>query len=92
MLLTAWRAAITDLRTRVTPDSDGNPGLPNYGSSFKEADYAPIPPRDLPFGVPSWLGDDSWGRKGHPRHNNSVDRPAPDDKHTLRWIAPKGAA
>ena len=90
-LLTAWKAAITDLRTRVTPDADGNAGLPNYGSSFKESDYARIPPRDLPFGVPSWLGDDSWGRKDHPRHNNSVDRPSPDDKHTLRWIAPKGA-
>jgi uracil-DNA glycosylase len=89
-LLTAWHAAIIDLRTRVTPDPDGDPTLANYGSSFRETDYARIPPRDLPFGVPTWLGDDSWGRKAHPRHNNSVDRPSPDDKHTLRWIAPQG--
>jgi hypothetical protein len=75
----------------VTPDPGGDPTLPNYGASFKETDYARIPPRDLPFGGPSWLGDDSWGRKAKPRHNNSVDRPSPDDKHTLRWIAPKGA-
>jgi uracil-DNA glycosylase len=88
---TAWRTAITDLRTRVTPDAGGNAGLPNYGAGFKEADYAPIPPHDLPFGVPSWFGDDKWGRKAKPRHNNSVARPSPDDKHTLRWIAPIGA-
>ena len=28
------------------------------------------------------------GRQGHPRHNNSVSRPTPDDGHTLIWIAP----
>ncbi len=54
-----------------------------------EDNYARIPLRDLTFGVPEWLGDDSWGRKANPRHNNSVRRPQPDDGHTLIWIAPK---
>ena len=54
----------------VTPDPDGDATGPNYGASFRESDYAPIPRRDLPFGVPEFLGDDAAGRTGHPRHNN----------------------
>jgi uracil-DNA glycosylase len=83
-----WRAAVTQLRAIVTPDPDGDPTLPNYGSTFRESDYARIPPRDLPFGVPAWLGDDAWGRRARPRHNNSVERPATDLRHTLIWRAP----
>ena len=48
-LLDAWRAAVTQLRGVVTPDPDGDAGGANYGSSFRENDYAPIPRRDLPF-------------------------------------------
>jgi uracil-DNA glycosylase len=84
-----WRVAVNDLREIVTPDPDGDPTLPNYGSSFREGDYARIPPRDLPFGVPAWLGDDAWGRHARPRHNNSVERPGWDLKHTLVWTAPE---
>lgn len=87
-LLNRWRAAIVALRAIVTPDADGDASRPNYGSAFREADYQPIPAQDLPFGVPDWLGDDSWGRTGTPRHNNAVKRPTPDDRHTLIWIAP----
>jgi hypothetical protein len=89
-LLTAWHGAIQRLRGEVTPDPDGHADGPNYGSSFQEADYAAIPRGDLPFGVPDFLGDDHAGRTGHPRHNNSVDRPSPDDGHTLIWTAPAG--
>ena len=85
-----WREAVTRLRTIVTPDSDGNASGPNYGSSFREADYAAIPRRDLPFGVPSFIGDDGPGRTGHPRRNNCVARPEPDDGVTLIWTARKG--
>jgi uracil-DNA glycosylase len=88
-LLDAWRDAVTKLRAIVTPDPDGNPTVANYGNTFREGDYSRIPLRDLPFGVPEFLGDDSWGRKAIPRHNNSVRRPRPDDEHTLIWIAPK---
>lgn len=88
-LLDAWRALVPQLRLIITPDPDGDPTLPNYGAQFKETDYARIPARDLPFGVPPWLGDDAWGRKAKPKHNNSVSRPSPDDGLTLKWIAPK---
>jgi uracil-DNA glycosylase len=84
-----WAAAVTELREIVDPDPDGDPTLPNYGSTFRESDYARVPPRDLPFGVPAWFGDDAWGRKARPRHNNSVERPASDLLHTLIWIAPE---
>src|SRR3546814_13460639 len=69
------------------PDDDGDPGLPNYGSSFRESDYAPVPARDLPFGVPPFLGNDAWGRAGHPPRRGSVTRPRPDDRPTLVWVA-----
>lgn len=87
-LLAEWRGAIEVLRNIVAPDTDGNIDTPNYGDKFTEQDYAAIPRRDLPFGVPSWLGDDRWGRLGTPGHRNCVSRPNPDDGHTLIWIAP----
>jgi uracil-DNA glycosylase len=85
----AWRDAVEALRDIVTPDADGDAGMPNYGSTFRESDYARIPPRDLPFGLPAWFGDDAWGRRARPRHNNSVERPGSDLRHTLIWRAPK---
>jgi hypothetical protein len=87
-LLDEWREAVTELRTIVEPDSDGDATGPNYGTSFRESDYARVPPRDLPFGVPAWFGDDAWGRKARPRHNNSVERPGWDLRHTLIWTSP----
>ena len=90
-LIDDWRTAIPSLRTIVTPDLDAGPLVPNYGPTFTEADYTRIPLHDLPFGVPGWLGDDSWGRTANPQHNNSVSRPPNDDRHTLIWIAPQGA-
>jgi uracil-DNA glycosylase len=88
-LIDAWRAAIPQLRQIVTPDPDGDPTVPNFGATFAESDYTRIPFRDLPFGVPSWFGDDAWGRAAQPPHADSVSRPQPDDRHTLIWIAPK---
>jgi uracil-DNA glycosylase len=88
-LITKWRAAIEDLRTVVTPDPDGDNTVANYGATFTESDYARIPPRDLPFGVPGWLGDDAGGRQATPKHNSSVERPAEDRMHTIIWRAPQ---
>jgi Uracil DNA glycosylase superfamily len=85
-LINAWRAAVPQLRAIVTADPDGNPGLPNYGAAFAEADYQPIPRFDLPYGVPAFLGDDAWVRRT-PGMNSSVSRPNPDDRHTLIWKA-----
>jgi uracil-DNA glycosylase len=87
-LVTEWHDAIEQLRAVVTPDADGDASLPNYGATFQESDYARIPPRDLPFGVPAWLGDDHVGRTSRPRHNNSAERPGSDLLHTLIWRAP----
>jgi hypothetical protein len=88
-LLDEWRAAVSDLRDIVTPDDDGDNGGPNYGSSFRESDYAAIPRRDLPFGAPAFLGDDAWVRAQPGGAQNSVERPSPDDGHTLIWHAPE---
>jgi len=87
-LVNAWRAALPQIKSVVTPDPDGVTNAPNYGDAITEADYARIPLRDLPFGVPPWFGDDAWGRAAHPRHSDGVSRPHPDDRHTLIWIAP----
>jgi uracil-DNA glycosylase len=87
-LLNEWRGAVTQLRTVVTPDPDGDATLPNYGSRFRENDYARIPARDLPFGLPAWFGDDAWGRRATPPRRNCVTRPPADIRHTLVWRAP----
>ncbi len=87
-LLDEWRAAVSDLRGVVTPDADGDNAGPNYGTTFKESDYAAVPRRDLPFGAPAFLGDDAWVRAKPGGAQNSVDRPSPDDGHTLIWKAP----
>jgi hypothetical protein len=70
----------------VTPDPGAPTNLPNYGATFAESDYTPIPRRDLPFGVPGFIGNDAWVRAtgGH----GSVSRP---DEFTIEWLAPKPA-
>ena len=87
-LLRQWRTAIPTLREIVTPDPDGDAGGPNYGDTFAESDYRPIPRHDLPFGLPDWVGDDAWGRRSRPRRNNAVERLRTDQDHTLLWRAP----
>jgi hypothetical protein len=88
-LVSEWARAIPKLRALVTPDPDGDAALPNYEARFHERDYERIPPRDLPFGMPAWFGDDHWGRSATPRHNNCVERPGGDLRHTLVWRAPR---
>jgi uracil-DNA glycosylase len=86
-MLTDWNRVVTELRSLITPDTGGNNTAPLYGPKFQESDYSPIPPYDMPFGLPPWFGNDTWFR-AH-KKMNSVDRPSPDDKHTLTWKAPK---
>jgi hypothetical protein len=88
-MLNGWRHAIDQLRAIVTADADGDATLPNYGAAFLESDYRPIPRADLPFGAPSFLGDDAWLRAQTPSQHSSVSRPPHADRHTLIWIAPK---
>jgi 5-methylthioadenosine/S-adenosylhomocysteine deaminase len=89
-LLIEWTRAVTALRAKVAKDPDGDPSVPNYSNRFHETDYAAIPHEDLPFGVPRFLGDDSWLRARNTRA--SVIRPVPDDRHTLSWDAEAPAA
>jgi hypothetical protein len=88
-LLEKWRAAIPEIRMKVTPDPDGDASLPNYGDELQEADYAAIPKRDLPFGLPAWFGDDAWGRTATPPHNNCIARSKDDPERMLIWQAPQ---
>jgi hypothetical protein len=87
-LADSWREAVEELRRIVPPDADGDPSVPNYGDEHREEDYARVPYRDLPFGVPAWLGDDSWRRRMNPPRWSSLVRPDEDDRHTLIWYAP----
>jgi len=89
--LEGWHEAVSRLRAVVTPDPDGDATGPNYGEVFVESDYAPIPARDLPFGVPAFLGDDRWRREATPPGRTSVDRPLDDFLHTLVWHSPDGS-
>lgn len=86
ILLTDWNRVINELRPIITKDSDGDNTLPLYGNTILESDYAPIPRRDLPFGVPDFLGDDSLRRKNGGM--DSVSRPSGDDL-TITWKAPQ---
>jgi uracil-DNA glycosylase len=88
-LLKQWQAALVKLEDLVTPDPDGLTDPQDYGTTFSESDYAKIPRGDLPFGCPNFLGDDAWLRKTGKSHASSVNRPHPDDRHTLIWTAPK---
>jgi uracil-DNA glycosylase len=88
-LLDEWRGAVSELREIVTPDPDGHNTGPNYGTRFTEGDYAAIPRHDLPFGTPAFVGDDEWVRARPSGAQNSVERPSPDDGHTLIWHAPE---
>jgi hypothetical protein len=88
--LKGWAKAIPKLRAIVTPDPDGDPGQPNYGSFFTEMDYTRIPRRDLPKVAPAYTGDDSWGRAANPRHGNCCKRPSPDDGQSLILQPPQG--
>jgi len=88
-LAAKWAAALPDARAAVTPDPGGDQTGPNYGTGITEADYAPIPHADLPYGQPIWIGNDKWGRTDSPRHNNTIERSSDDPDHKMTWQAPQ---
>jgi len=56
-----WNNWLPQIRPHVT--SEVPPDMAPYaGSTFKKADLENIPPRDLPFGIPKWMGtgDMAW--------------------------------
>jgi uracil-DNA glycosylase len=88
-LATAWRGAISQLREIIEPDVDGDNSRANYGDAIRESDYAAIPRRDLPWGLPAFVGDDAWGRRARPRRTNAVERAPHDPRHSIVWRAPR---
>jgi hypothetical protein len=58
-LCESWNQALNDLGPVVTPDSPLPLRL--YGTTITKDDLSPIPPRDLPAGVPAWMcALDAW--------------------------------
>jgi hypothetical protein len=58
-----WNTWLPQIRPHVTPDPGVTPDTTLYtGSKFKKTDLENIPARDLPFGVPKWMGtgDMAW--------------------------------
>jgi uracil-DNA glycosylase len=63
MLLSSWNSALNKLDKIVGPDDGEHPDPDPYGSTFLPKDITPIPPDDLPFGMPEWHGDGSHGQR-----------------------------
>jgi len=63
-MLRNWNGALERLRPAVRhPDVDRD--LVPYGEALASADYAPIPERDLPAGLPEWMRSRAWAdRRG----------------------------
>jgi Uracil DNA glycosylase superfamily len=58
-LCTSWNSALDTLDGVITQDTPV--GLRHYGDSITAADLASIPMRDLPPGLPDWMGAlDAW--------------------------------
>jgi Uracil DNA glycosylase superfamily len=56
-----WNTWLPQIRPHVTPEVAADM-TPYAGNTFKKTDLENIPPRDLPFGVPQWMGtgDMAW--------------------------------
>jgi uracil-DNA glycosylase len=63
-MLRNWNRALERLRPSLRhPDVD--PDLVPYGEALTDADYAAIPERDLPPGLPEWMRSRAWAdRRG----------------------------
>jgi uracil-DNA glycosylase len=63
-MLRNWNAGLERLRPAIRhPDVDRD--LHPYGEALTDADYAPIPERDLPAGLPAWMRSRAWAdRRG----------------------------
>jgi uracil-DNA glycosylase len=73
-LLSSWNGGLSRLLELVTPD--GEPDPTPYGTEWTDADHAPIPRRDLPFGTPDWHGSGGQTRSKRP------------DPQRIEWTAP----
>lgn len=62
-----WNGQLRAMADAIAPDPDGAVDITPYGASFTEADSAPVPPFDLPLGIPEWHGRNGGhsGRSGN---------------------------
>jgi uracil-DNA glycosylase len=63
-MLANWNAALQQLKPVIRhPDQDRD--LVGYSDELQPDDYAPIPERDLPAGLPAWMRSRAWAdRRG----------------------------
>ena len=47
----------------ATTDTGGSKDPTPYGTTFKKSDLAPIAARDLPFGMPKWMGNGETAKR-----------------------------
>lgn len=67
-MLANWNAGLEQLRPAIRhPDVDRD--LVPYGEALTDADYAAIPERDLPAGLPAWMRSRAWAD----RHGDTPD-------------------
>lgn len=85
-MLARWSSAVEEIQSWFQPE-DGAEKSQNYGDEFTESDYAPVPKFDLPFGAPSFLGDNRWSRLSSTPKLETANRP-PGDPDTIEWHAP----
>lgn len=80
-LLANWNAGLNVLRGLVSPERGIEKDDAVYGSDWTPGDHAPIPRRDLPFGVPDWHGVGDHATRGRLAGGQS-------DPKTILWSAP----
>jgi uracil-DNA glycosylase len=63
-MLANWNTQLPALRAAVTPDVEPAPPLVTYGEAFAPEELVRIPERDLPPGLPDWMGSlDAWASR-----------------------------
>jgi hypothetical protein len=63
-MLADWNAALERLAPAIR-HRDADRELVRYGERLGPGDYAPIPERDLPAGLPAWMRSRAWAdRRG----------------------------
>src|SRR5262249_52043715 len=81
-LLQNWNAGLQHLSPAITSPDVAGP-LVSYGTAFTPSELLPIPPLDLPAGIPAWMGAaDAWAdRTGAmadiKRHTITITSPEP---------------
>jgi hypothetical protein len=73
--IASWNAHLGPLGAAIAPDPGAVADLTPYGAAFQDADHAPIPRFDLPFGIPDWHG--TGGTRSHRSGNQIIEWAAP---------------